>query len=429
MPFRRIPLALCPWILFLSATPARTQEQSAIQQEAPAPRALQEQLPLQKDTPPPSPYQLNHPRRLKKIPSLLDQFDSVDEEVTPEERAKLRKEDRDPSLGNPTPGDGKKSAGSGREDMPPIGPSDLQDPNEAVVDRPEPRWNLGHGRAQLYGGGSQLQTAISGFRVEHTFWESFTLAGRAEGESDLLRSAGNYSAAGEFSWRLFRPLSISAEGGAGGTGFVNWVGGGGAISLLLDSLFDQGIDTRFSVRAASRSGTLGSLDGDATLLGFSTLALGATIGQDLGEVVTLSLDIDLGNSLTGAGLSLRRAREAQDISTRQEAIHLGLAATSRRYAPFEGAFAALRWKAGLGIRASNDLRISLEAGQLLSELTDPTLASWWVFNPRFEIDLGPRSALQLDALWAPQLNSLAATDPLLPSDLILGRIGVRLLWP
>lgn len=425
MPARTFFLALS--FLILITPPARTQENPEPSIETPPPSVLQEQLPLQSDSAPPSPYRQKGPRRIRKIPSLLDQFDSIDEEATPEERAKLRKEDRDRTLAEPLPTDPKTESAS--QESLPAGMAPLaEEPNEAVSERPEPRWNLGSGRIQFHGGGSQLQTVISGFRVEHTFWESFTLAGRAEGNADLLRGTNNYAAAGEFAWRLFRPISISAEGGAGGASFVNWVGGGGSVSLLLSNLFDRGIDTRFSVRAASRSGTLGSLDTTAPLLGFSTVTYGASVSQDLGESVTAFFEIDLGNSVTASGASVASTRLSQEIEVLQEGIHLALAAISRRYAPFEGSFASTRWKAGLGIRVTHDFRLALEAGQILSELANPNLASWWVFNPRVEIDLGPRSALQLDALWAPLLNP-AASNPLFPSDLILGRFGVRLIWP
>jgi hypothetical protein len=429
MPARSTHLVFCNLLLLLGASPARTQESPSQSTETPTPSILQEQLPLQKDSAPPSPYQQRNPRRIKKIPSLLDQFDSIDEEATPEERAKLRKEDRDRTLAEPPPVSGPESNSLRPDHARPGLLTPAEEPNDAVSDRPEPRWNPGTGRAQLYGGGSQLQTMISGFRVEHTFWESFTLAGRAEGEVDLLRSANNYSAAGELSWRLFRPFSISVEGGAGGASFVNWVGGGGSATLLLSNLFDQDIDTRFSVRAASRSGTLGSLDATATLLGFSTVTYGASLSQDLGESVTAHFEFDVGSSVTASGVTLASARIEQDISVQQEGIHLALAAISRRYAPFEGSFASTRWQAGLGLRITHDFRLAIEAGQILSELADPTLASWWIFHPRFEIDLGPRTALQLDAIWAPHLDPTAAANPVLPSDLILGRVGVRLLWP
>jgi hypothetical protein len=95
----------------------------------------------------------------------------------------------------------------------------------------------------------------------------------------------------------------------------------------------------------------------------------------------------------------------------------------------EGAFAATRWNLALGVRVGKDMRLSIEAGQMLSGLEYSEKAAWWAFSPKIETDLTPRTALQLEALWAPLISPPLNDDAIFPSDLILGRIGLRLLWP
>jgi hypothetical protein len=298
-----------------------------------------------------------------------------------------------------------------------------------VEDKASPRWNTGSGRAQFHAGGSQAQSVISGLRAEHTFWNSVTIFARAEGEIDLLRESNNFSAAGGMAWRLFRPLTLTAEGGAGGATFASWTQFGGSLSLLLEDLFETGLDTRLTVRGSGGSGILGSIDQQAALLGFSATTFGATFAQDISESFSVSFEADFGSHLEASGSDIGVVRAASGTEVRQEATHLAQAALSRRFAPLEGAFAATRWNLALGVRVGKDMRLSIEAGQMLSGLEYSEKAAWWAFSPKIETDLTPRTALQLEALWAPLISPPLNDDAIFPSDLILGRIGLRLLWP
>ena len=393
------------------------------------PPALSEPTPRPSRLPPDGLFLPPPAKRYKKRQNPFDnESDPMDESVSEKEREQLRKEDRDPTkYQDLEPGSLPKAEAAPSAET----ATDKPFPEPKLSDESgrSPRWNTGNGRALFHLGGSQVQTIVSGLRAEHTIWNSLTFSARAEGEIDLLRDSNNYSAAGGMAWRLFRPLTLTAEGGAGGATFASWTQFGGGLSLLLEGLFAERLDTRITLRTASGTGTLGSIDQQATLLGFTSSTFGVTLSQALSQSVNVTLEADFGSYLDANGIDMGTVRSASDTDVRQEATHLAQAALSRRFAPMEGSFASTRWSLAVGFRAGNDMRISLEAGQMLSGLAANDTAAWWAFSPKIETDLSPRTALQLEALWAPLISASAEADPIFPSDLILGRIGLRLLWP